>query len=164
MRALAQTERRPGRWVLIPEKDERFLGERGRAYVRARDRRRFLFTLLVEATGLTALIGIAPPLRAIWLVTLVLSLGLAGYCLWLMKLKDEFESMVARTVPKRAVPVAEEPALLENELAFVAPVVRLDPKPAFGYPSIPPDVSGVRVITLEEALHMEASKARALAR
>ena len=188
MQVLADTERRPGRWVLVPQKDERFLGERARAYVRARDLRRRVFTLLVEATGLSAVIGLAPPLRAVWLATLVLVVGLVGYCLWLVKLKEEYETELHRG-PKQAVPVYEEPEILENEIAIKpreeAPVARpamppvgrtapsggvvmpvpaapmLQPKPEFGYPSIPPDVKSVRVITLEEALELETARAGA---
>jgi hypothetical protein len=59
---------RPGRWVLAPRKGSRFLGARERARARAQERRRRIIVVLLEAVGLTGLIGVFPPLRgALWL-------------------------------------------------------------------------------------------------
>ncbi len=118
MQILAETERQPGRWVLVPSKDERFLGPRERAYVRARERRRKVFTVLVEALGITALIGVFPPLRLMWLVTLGLGAVLVAYMGLLLKLKAEYEAAI-RAAPRDAVPVYDEPQILENDVRFI---------------------------------------------
>ncbi|HEX9891485.1 MAG TPA: hypothetical protein VGB28_05435, partial [Actinomycetota bacterium] len=67
----------PGRWVLMPRQDERFVGRPGRARARLRERRRRVLAVLGEAIAFTGLIGAFPPLRAMWVVTGLL-LGLAG--------------------------------------------------------------------------------------
>jgi hypothetical protein len=118
MQILADTERQPGRWVLVPSKNERFLGPRARAYVRARERRLRVFTILVEALGISALIGLFPPLRLMWIVTFVLGGILGAYVLLLLKLKAEYEAHLEQA-PKRAVPVFEAPEILENELRIL---------------------------------------------
>jgi hypothetical protein len=69
----------PGRWVLAPKKGTRFVGPRERARLRARERRRRVVIFLLEAIGLTALIGIFPPLRPMLAVTGFLGFLLAGY-------------------------------------------------------------------------------------
>lgn len=74
---------RPGRWVLMPRRDGRFLGPGGRARARARERRRAVLTVFIESLGLTVLIGAFPPLRAMWWVTGVL-LGLLGAYVYLL--------------------------------------------------------------------------------
>lgn len=115
---LADTERHPGRWVLVPSKDERFLGSRARSYVRARDRRRAVFTVMVEALGITALIGMVPPLRLMWVGSGLLAVALIGYVGLLLKLKAEYEADLAAG-PQRAVPVHVEPEILENDLRIL---------------------------------------------
>ncbi|HEX2031792.1 MAG TPA: hypothetical protein VHL78_10380 [Actinomycetota bacterium] len=69
----------PGRWVLAPKKGARFLGPQERARMRARERRRRVFVVMLEAIGLTALIGLFPPLRAMLYLTGVLALLLLAY-------------------------------------------------------------------------------------
>ncbi len=69
----------PGRWVLAPKKGARFLGPRERARMRARERRRRIFVVLLEAMALSALIGLFPPLRAMLVVTGALSFLLLAY-------------------------------------------------------------------------------------
>lgn len=69
----------PGRWVLAPRKGTRFVGPRERARIRARERRRRIVVVLLEAIGLTALIGVFPPLRAMLVLSGVLALVLLGY-------------------------------------------------------------------------------------
>jgi hypothetical protein len=76
---------RPGRWVLMPRRDERFLGSGGRARARARERRRRVFTVLFEAIALTGLIGAFPPLRAMWWVTGGFLAVLGAYVYLLMR-------------------------------------------------------------------------------
>jgi hypothetical protein len=115
---LADTEQHPGRWVLVPSKDERFLGPNARAHVRGRDRRRAVFTVMIEAIGITALIGLFPPLRLFWIGTAVLGAALLAYVGLLLKLKAQFEADLARA-PRQAVPMYEEPEILENELRIL---------------------------------------------
>src|SRR5918999_522344 len=69
----------PGRWVLAPKKGTRFVGSRERARLRARERRRRVVVVLLEAIGLTALIGIFPPLRPMFVLTAVPGGLLLGY-------------------------------------------------------------------------------------
>jgi hypothetical protein len=118
LQMLADTEQHPGRWVLVPSKDERFLGPRARAYVRARDRRRAVFMVMLESLGITALIGMVPPLRLMWIGTGMIGVVLLGYVGLLLKLKAQFEADV-QAGPKRAIPVYEEPEVLENDLRIL---------------------------------------------
>jgi hypothetical protein len=77
----------PGRWVLMPRRDERFLGPGGRSRARVRERRRRVFAVLFEAIGLTGLIGAFPPLRAMWWVTAAFLGVLAAYVYLLVRLR-----------------------------------------------------------------------------
>jgi hypothetical protein len=77
----------PGRWVLMPRRDERFLGPGGRSRARARERRRRVFTVLFEVIALTGLIGAFPPLRPMWWVTAVFLAVLAAYISLLVRLR-----------------------------------------------------------------------------
>src|SRR5438874_7431706 len=63
---LADTGRTHGRWILAPRKGAHFLGARERARARARARRRRVVVFLIEAMGLTFLMGMVPPLRPMW--------------------------------------------------------------------------------------------------
>jgi hypothetical protein len=75
----------PGRWVLMPRQDERFVGRGSRSRVRARERRRRVLTVLGEAMGFTALIGAFPPLRPMWFLTAIFGVLLCGYVLLLLR-------------------------------------------------------------------------------
>jgi hypothetical protein len=81
----------PGRWVLMPRKGQRFMGpDRGRA--RLRRRRRQVFVVLLEGTGLTLIMGIFPPFRIMLWVTAMLAVVLLAYMAALVKLHaDELE-------------------------------------------------------------------------
>jgi hypothetical protein len=84
MELLADTERGgQGRWIVTPRKGMAFIGPRERARERARERRRRVFVFLIESIGLTGLIGLVPPLRAMWYATGVL-LALLGLYAWLL--------------------------------------------------------------------------------
>jgi Flp pilus assembly protein TadB len=91
MELLAQTELNAnGRWIVTPRKGIPFVGTAERRRTRARERRRQVFTFLLESIGISFLIGLVPPLRVIWDVTMVLVVLLAMY-VWLllyMKSKD----------------------------------------------------------------------------
>jgi len=90
MSLLADTNRTsPGRYVLMPRKGERFMGPRDREHVRVRRRRRSIFMVLLEASGLSLLIGLFPPLRAMLYLTAVLGTLLLAYTLLLVKLKAD---------------------------------------------------------------------------
>jgi hypothetical protein len=71
--------RQPGRWIISPRRGSRFVGPKERARLRARERRRQVLVFLVEAIGLTGLIGLFPPLRGMLLVTGVLGFLLLAY-------------------------------------------------------------------------------------
>jgi hypothetical protein len=86
MELLAQAEAHggPGRWIMTPRKGVRFVGPSERQRARARERRRQVFAFLLEAIGLTFLIGLVPPLRTVaWLVSGVLLVLLVLY-VWLL--------------------------------------------------------------------------------
>jgi hypothetical protein len=82
MDLLADTDH-GGRWIVTPRKGMAFVGPKERAKERARLRRRRVFVFLLETIGLTALIGMVPPLRSMWYATAVL-LGLLGAYVWLL--------------------------------------------------------------------------------
>ena len=83
MGLLAETEKATGRWIVAPRKGERFLGRRERARCRARERRRRVFVFLIEALGLSFLIGLFPPLHRMWIATAALA-GLLAVYVWLL--------------------------------------------------------------------------------
>jgi hypothetical protein len=72
-----------GRWIVTPRKGVRFLGPQERRRARARERRRRVFVFLIEAMVLSFLIGLVPPLRAVWSVTAVVG-GLLLLYVWLL--------------------------------------------------------------------------------
>jgi hypothetical protein len=82
MDLLADTEG-TGRWIVTPRKGMTFVGPKARAQARARERRRRILVVLIESIGLTGLIGLVPPLRAMWYATGVL-LVLLGMYVWLL--------------------------------------------------------------------------------
>ena len=82
MDLLADTEGR-GRWIVTPKKGMAFIGPRARAQARARERRRRVFVFLLESIGLSFLIGLVPPLRAIWIGTGIL-LAILGVYSWML--------------------------------------------------------------------------------
>jgi hypothetical protein len=90
---------RPGRWVLMPRRDERFLGPGGRARARARERRRRVFIVLFEAIALTGLIGAFPPLRAMWWVTGGFLVVLGGYVSLLVRIGTPSPAVSATNGP-----------------------------------------------------------------
>jgi hypothetical protein len=89
MNVLAEAHRAaPGRWVLMPRKGHRFMGpDRQRA--RVKRRRRQVFMVLLEATGLTLIMGIFPPFRIMLWATAVLVFVLLAYMAALVSLRVE---------------------------------------------------------------------------
>jgi Flp pilus assembly protein TadB len=110
MELLAQAEVHGtnGRWIVTPRKGVRFLGPQERQRSRARERRRKVFVVLIDAILLSFLIGLVPPLRVVWYV----SAGLAGLLLlyvWLLvsikaRQTRPHERVRAAAVPERPKP------------------------------------------------------------
>ncbi|HET6713112.1 MAG TPA: hypothetical protein VFI59_05300 [Actinomycetota bacterium] len=101
MELLAQAESygTEGRWIVTPRKGVRFMGPTERNRARARERRRQVFTFMLETIGITFLIGLVPPLRVAWAVTGVFAALLAVY-VWLLLTIKHRESTF-RTAPHR---------------------------------------------------------------
>jgi hypothetical protein len=101
MELLAQAESHgtEGRWIVTPRKGVRFMGPTQRHRARARQRRRQVFTFLLEAIGITFLIGLVPPLRVAWAVSGAFAALLAIY-VWLLLTIKHRESAF-RTAPHR---------------------------------------------------------------
>jgi hypothetical protein len=89
MELLADTEGNGrGRWIVTPRKGMAFVGTRERARERARERRRRVFVFMLESIALAFLIGLVPPLRAMWFAAGVLLILLAVYVWLLLSMKD----------------------------------------------------------------------------
>jgi hypothetical protein len=102
MDLLADTEGNGrGRWIVTPRKGVAFVGTRERARERARARRRRVFVFMIESTGIAFLIGLVPPLRAMWLVAGSLMIILALYT-WLLVTLREREGPVSRRTVRPA--------------------------------------------------------------
>ncbi|HEX7248726.1 MAG TPA: hypothetical protein VF351_11570, partial [Actinomycetota bacterium] len=99
MELLAQAEAHgtQGRWIVTPRKGVRFMGPAERTRARARERRRQVFTFMLESIGITSLIGLVPPLRVAWVLTGGLVALLAVY-IWLLL------TMKHREAPYRTAP------------------------------------------------------------
>jgi hypothetical protein len=97
--AQAETHGTQGRWIVTPRKGVRFLGPAERNRARTRERRRQVFTFMLEAIGITFLIGLVPPLRVAWAVTGVF-VGLLAVYVWLLLTIKHRESTF-RTAPHR---------------------------------------------------------------
>src|SRR4029453_6189606 len=101
----------PGRWIVTPRKGTTFIGLRARAQARARERRRRVLVVLIESLVLTALIGLVPPLRAMWYATATVFVLLAGYVWALLSMKARSDANdparpreTAATAPARPRP------------------------------------------------------------
>ncbi len=98
-----------GRWIVTPRKGVQFLGPQERRKARLRERRRRVFVFLSEGIGFTLLVGMVPPLRALWAVSAVLGALLATYIWLLLTIKHRaghpHDAARAANAPvKRAVP------------------------------------------------------------
>jgi hypothetical protein len=121
-----------GRWIIAPRKGAQFLGPQGRARMRARARRRRVFFVLLEAIGFTFLMGMFPPLRAMWVVTAGLGGLFALYVFLLMAIQsssggevrrvpDDFRGALrARTQVPARTKLAALPAVA-NGIVYVNP-------------------------------------------
>jgi len=113
MDTLAETESE-GRWIVTPRKGTTFIGLRARAQARARERRRRVLMVLIESLVLTALIGLVPPLRAMWYATAILLVLLGGYVWALLTMKARADAHdparpreTAATAPARPRPARQ---------------------------------------------------------
>ncbi len=132
-----------GRWIVTPRKGMTFIGPRARAQVRARERRRRVLIVLVESIVLTGLIGLVPPLRAMWYATAVL-VGVLGVYVWMllsMKTQRANRRDIARVrdaaAPERATPARHR---------YAADAGGRTARPAFnGLPAVTDEVARISV-------------------
>lgn len=107
-----QEFRHPGRWILSPRRGSRFVGSQARSRERARERRRQVFVFLLEAIGLTGLIGLFPPLRGMLVVTAIFGTMLLAYTALVVQMKRTGAPAKAQaeepTAPRRNVVVLPE--------------------------------------------------------
>lgn len=131
MEMLAETNGvSPGRWVLVPRKGERFLGPRDRKRLRVRRRRRQIFSVLIEATGLTLLMGLFPPLRLMLVGTAILAVLLLLYIALLVSIKADEASKARMMRARRDAALAaieQVPAEAVRRAALAAGYGRADP-------------------------------------
>ncbi len=129
MEILADTDgNERGRWIVTPRKGMAFVGRKERARERARLRRRRVFVFMLESLALTFLIGLVPPLRAMWYATAVL-LTLLGVYVWLlvsMKARNERTEPAART---REAAEPDRPRPVRHR--YAADAASRTPRPAF---------------------------------
>jgi hypothetical protein len=110
--------RQPGRWILSPRRGSRFVGTHARSRDRARERRRRVYVFLLEAIGLTGLIGVFPPLRGMLVITAVFALLLVSYTFLALRM--------TRGAPAAATAATAEPA----RNVVVLPEIQVTPDPA----------------------------------
>ena len=110
MTMLAEANKNSGRWVLMPRRGQRFLGPTDRGRARARRRRRQVFTLLLEASALSFLMGLFPPFRVMFTVTAVLVGLLLAYMLLLIRIRslELHQARTRRTLAVRHARVAAD--------------------------------------------------------
>src|SRR5262245_46758563 len=114
--AHAEVNGTTGRWIVTPRKGARFIGDAERRRARLRDRRRRVLVFLLEAIGVTFLMGLVPPLRVIWNLTLVLAVLLGAYVWMLIAIKHRASS----ETPTEAVRNARVPEDREDRAAAFA--------------------------------------------
>jgi hypothetical protein len=108
----------PGRWVMAPRKGSRFLGPRERARLRARERRRKVFVVLLESLALATLIGIVPPLRPMLYISAFIGFLLMVYA-----------GLVVQANTRRRTAPESEPILSDRRVVLV-PEAQTDREPS----------------------------------
>ena len=98
--AYSEVQGTTGRWIVTPRKGMRFIGTAERCRARSRERRRKVLAFLLESIGLTFLIGLVPPLRAIWYVSAGMGVLLAVY-VWLLLTLKHRSAVPATSGPRR---------------------------------------------------------------
>jgi Flp pilus assembly protein TadB len=124
--ANAEVHGTTGRWIVTPRKGVRFLGPDDRRRARARERRRKVFVLLLDAIVLTSLMGLAPPLRAMWYVAASLGVVLILFVWVLLSLKGR-STPRRRRLPAKATGETRRPVGVPP---LAAPNVAASPRPA----------------------------------
>ncbi|MGH2709728.1 MAG: hypothetical protein ACRDH9_00785 [Actinomycetota bacterium] len=125
-----QEFRQPGRWVLSLKRGSRFLGRHQRSRERARERRRQVFVFLLEAIGLTGLIGLFPPLRGMLVITAIFGAMLLAYTVMVIQVtrgskatapqtEEEAETQRRKVVVLPEIQVTMDPALEEQDRRLV---------------------------------------------
>lgn len=117
-----QEFRHPGRWILSPRRGARFVGANARNRERARERRRRVYLFLLEAIGLTGLIGLFPPLRGMLVVTAIFGVLLLAFTAM------AFSMTRGGAAPAAAAPADPEMPALRN--VVVLPEIQVTPDPA----------------------------------
>ena len=148
MELLAETEHSRGRWIIVHKKG-RFMGAHARKRVRSRDRRRRVFVFLLESTIITFLIGLVPPLRVVWDLTMALGVLLVLYVWMLLTLRAREHD--ANPAPHR---VNEGVAVPSEEGAKLRPA----PTPRYvaqGVGGVPrPIVNGLGSLDEDDPVHV----------
>ena len=85
--AHAEVNGTAGRWIVTPRKGARFIGDAERRRARLRDRRRRVLVFLIEAIAVTFLMGLVPPFRVFWNVSVALAVLLGAYVWMLISIK-----------------------------------------------------------------------------
>ena len=125
--ANAEVHGTTGRWIVTPRKGVRFLGPDDRRRARARERRRKVFVVLLDSIVLTSLIGVAPPLRAMWFVAAGLGVVLFLYLWVLLSIKGRARHRWGR-VPAKANGESWRPVGVPSN---ARPNATAAPRPAF---------------------------------
>jgi Flp pilus assembly protein TadB len=129
MEILASTDGNDrGRWIVTPRKGMAFVGPRERARERARQRRRRVFVFMLESLALTFLIGLVPPLRAMWYATAAL-LVLLGVYVWLLVWMKGQGARTESAVRAREAAEPERPRAVRTR--YAADAASRTPRPAF---------------------------------
>ncbi len=144
MELLAETGRvGRGRWIVTPQKGTPFIGPQARARQRALQRRRRVLVALLESIGLSFLIGLVPPLRAMWYATAALLLLLGAYVWLLLWLKHQGPR--ARALERaRLVRVPDSPVVAPRT-RYVTDASGRTPRPAVNGLVVDPD-DPVRIV------------------
>ncbi len=103
--AHTDTDGAHGRWIVTPRKGVPFVGTTHRRRARARERRRRVLIVLLEAIGITFLIGSVPPLRAMWGATVLLVVVLLLYVWLLLAVKQRAHDRAVTSVGEAAAAV-----------------------------------------------------------
>lgn len=103
--ANAEVNGTTGRWIVTPRKGARFIGDAERRRARVLERRRRVFVFLLEAIAVTVLMGLVPPLRVVWNVSLALAILLGVYVWMLVSLKRRSEADPRAAVRSARLPV-----------------------------------------------------------
>jgi hypothetical protein len=154
MDLLADTEGNAhGRWIVTPRKGVAFVGARERAKERGRERRRRVFVFMLESIGLTALIGLVPPLRAMWYATAVLLVVLGVY-VWLL-LSTKSKSARARRL------AANAPHTVRGDVSRTAPARSVQRRYAAdaGSRTPRPDLGGLAVLEADDLANIVVKRA-----